>query len=588
MLYHITRQMKFESIKIENILSFDLCEFQFKDYNVIVGANNTGKTNLLRILKIIMQRDSLSSLQIPKEMKLAQSKKSKIELTVKMSDEEIRLLLECLLNKPIQSQEFDEELKHMTVILNWADLVREASSPNNIIFCFGNGMTVTTSLNHMIMFNWKQLSEDRNQFFKSLEYLGYDQIRGRIKERLRTNPTKDVMVDRTINSKTINSIFIDQSGYFEFKSNVQYNFEKPTSHAAELRNYLGHKEASTIILPSNLISHMLRESFIYVEEIHPNYQELTDRLFHLKMKDENRYNLIQETFEKIFQKTKIKVEQSPENENIKNIWIMENEQKYKIEESASGHFAVIHILYSILNKQNKVIMLDEPEIHFHPVKIRLIGQELLNLIKYNHNQIIVASHSSKFVDFRLLDPAYLSSLISVAKRGATSIVSQPRNVNTSLGPHLFEPEIFFGNLVFLVEGSDDEFTMRAISDSLDGLFDRYGIVLVNCWGHLNIDPYTILLDAYAIQYVGLADKEYSGNSSEIIKLDDDLEEELRKIGWEGNKRSLTPSVAYCFIIDLLQTREGLNKIKTTKIWSCIELIAKQIDADIDSLLSKYE
>ena len=581
--------MKFESIKIENMLSFDKCKFQFKDYNVIVGPNNTGKTNLLRILKTVILSDGLSGLQIPEEMKLDRSKKSKIEIVVRMSNEETRLLLECITDKPIQPQEFDEELKHTTMILNWTDLVRKASIPNNVIFCFGNGMTVTTYFDKMIMFNWRHLSEDRDQFLKSLECLEYDQIHNKIKERLDVCPKNGVLADRVIDSEAINSMLTYQSRncYAQLPSAIKYKSANPTPHASELRNYLGYEIGYNTISLSSFVSHMLERSFTYVEEIRPDYQKLTDDLFQLKMSNENAYKLIQETFEKIFQKTKMKVEQSNEHEGSKNIWIMEGAQKFKIKESASGHFAIIHILYNILDKQNKVIMLDEPEVHFHPVKIRLMGQELLNLIKSSQNQVIVISHSSEFVDFRLLDPAYPSSLISVAKQEMLSVVSQPRDLDINLGPHLFKPEIFFGSMVFLVEGADDEFVMRAISDSLDGMFDRYGIVLVNCWGHPNIDPYTKLLDAYSIQYAGLADDEYSGNSSSIVKLDKDLEAELGKTGWIGSRSSLKPDIAYCLITELLETKKGLDKIRDTRIWCCIESIAKLLDIDMKSLIDKY-
>ena len=321
--------MKFESIKIENMLSFGKCEFRFKDYNVIVGPNNTGKTNLLRILKTVILSDGLSGLQIPEQMKLDRSKKSKIEIAVEMSNEETRLLLECITDKSIQPQEFDKRLKCMTMILNWTDLVREAVIPNNIIFCFGNGMTVTMFFDKLIMFNWRHLSEDRDQFLKSLECLKYDQIHDKIKERLEDCPKNGILTDRVIGSEAINSMFTYQSRncYAQLPSSIKYNSTNPTPHASELRNYLGYEIGYNTISLSSLISHMLEKSFTYVEEIRPDYQQLTSDLFQLKMSNENAYHLIQETFEKIFQKTKMKVEQSNEHESNKNIWIMEGAAK---------------------------------------------------------------------------------------------------------------------------------------------------------------------------------------------------------------------------------------------------------------------
>ena len=66
--------MKIESITIENLLSFNKSEFSFVDYNVIVGPNNSGKTNLLRILKMLTSNELLN-LGITQEMKLKQGKK---------------------------------------------------------------------------------------------------------------------------------------------------------------------------------------------------------------------------------------------------------------------------------------------------------------------------------------------------------------------------------------------------------------------------------------------------------------------------------------------------------------------------------
>ena len=52
--------MRLKSITIENLRSFENSEFSFKEYNVIVGSNNSGKTNLLRILRMLTSGELLS------------------------------------------------------------------------------------------------------------------------------------------------------------------------------------------------------------------------------------------------------------------------------------------------------------------------------------------------------------------------------------------------------------------------------------------------------------------------------------------------------------------------------------------------
>ena len=73
--------MKIESITIENLLSFSKSKFNFVDYNVIVGPNNSGKTSLLRILKMLTMDDLLTP-RITQEMKHEKGKKSQVRLAI--------------------------------------------------------------------------------------------------------------------------------------------------------------------------------------------------------------------------------------------------------------------------------------------------------------------------------------------------------------------------------------------------------------------------------------------------------------------------------------------------------------------------
>ena len=66
--------MKLKSTTIENLRSLENSEFNFEEYNAIVGPNNSGKTSLLRILKMPVSSEFLN-LGITQEIKLDQGKK---------------------------------------------------------------------------------------------------------------------------------------------------------------------------------------------------------------------------------------------------------------------------------------------------------------------------------------------------------------------------------------------------------------------------------------------------------------------------------------------------------------------------------
>jgi AAA15 family ATPase/GTPase len=53
--------MKIKSIQIKNLYSYKDASFSFGNYNVIVGRNASGKTNLIRILKLLTKPSAPST-----------------------------------------------------------------------------------------------------------------------------------------------------------------------------------------------------------------------------------------------------------------------------------------------------------------------------------------------------------------------------------------------------------------------------------------------------------------------------------------------------------------------------------------------
>ena len=68
--------MKPKGTAIENLRSFENGDFNFKEYNVTAGPNNSGKTNPLRILRMPASGDFLD-LGTTQEIKFDQGKKNR-------------------------------------------------------------------------------------------------------------------------------------------------------------------------------------------------------------------------------------------------------------------------------------------------------------------------------------------------------------------------------------------------------------------------------------------------------------------------------------------------------------------------------
>ena len=82
------------------------------------------------------------------------------------------------------------------------------------------------------------------------------------------------------------------------------------------------------------------------------------------------------------------------------IYFITNNLKYSEAYAGRGEFAVVKLVYEVLNApNNSLIILDEPEVSLHPgaqeaLKLFLLRQTLIKKL-----QVVISTHSAKFVEF---------------------------------------------------------------------------------------------------------------------------------------------------------------------------------------------
>ena len=571
--------MQIDSITIKNLLSFKDVKFNFKKYNVIVGPNNAGKTNLVRLLEALVN-SNLSDFSTLKKMKHSAGVKSEIRLAVKTNDEETRLFMQALIDKNIKEETDLSSWRNFTIGLGWRLFDTSYHVASTIIF-FQNRVVVST-----------HPDEHYLSYYASPDMLNFEQCLDKLCNMDRDQLQKDVHKGSLmpVHKERVRELVTD--GPSAFFSNMEYSgilgkpidlHRAPEPYKLELAEYIDIEPPQSQFSFLQLISKVIRNSFLRSDEIHPIPSKLTDNLYRLKNENELAYTHLQKSFTTIFPDAAVRVEQNDQhNDNSQTILITERKRTFDLTNSASGYLEAIYILYTILNHTERTIFLDEPEVHFHPAKIKQIGHMLSNLTKESGNQITVITHSPKFVDHGLLTPDSTSLLTMVAKINDESLVASPKHADINLKPHMIVPDVFFANAVFLVEGARDEAIIKAISDRFDGLFNKYEIVIVDCGGVGGIKPYICLLDAYSIKYYGIADKEYRYNDT-ITVLAVHLEDELQKITTLPFRNSTHQpkkpdiEVYYNYMSKLLETESGFEDLKKTKIWSSIENVMDGLD-----------
>jgi len=85
--------MKIKSIRIHNFRSIQDTEFKLSDYNVLVGTNNSGKTNILTALRIFYE-DGIKFNEKVDFPKFKTDEESWIEIEYQLTDDEFKNLKE--------------------------------------------------------------------------------------------------------------------------------------------------------------------------------------------------------------------------------------------------------------------------------------------------------------------------------------------------------------------------------------------------------------------------------------------------------------------------------------------------------------
>ncbi|MHB1645888.1 MAG: AAA family ATPase [bacterium] len=147
--------MKINSFRIKNLYSFEDEKIDFDNFNIVVGPNGSGKTNIIRSLKSIINepyRDNynilykLESLVNSKisavGIKLDKRKKSTVMLELKLSNEELKLLFEFIFKRDVEIKEIQNyDDATFTLLVNWPVEYMGEILPDLLIFRFPNGFT---------------------------------------------------------------------------------------------------------------------------------------------------------------------------------------------------------------------------------------------------------------------------------------------------------------------------------------------------------------------------------------------------------------------------------------------------------------
>ncbi|WP_028891633.1 ATP-dependent endonuclease [Tenacibaculum sp. 47A_GOM-205m] len=178
---------------------------------------------------------------------------------------------------------------------------------------------------------------------------------------------------------------------------------------------------------------------------------------------------------KIWKEHKIKIVVSINAGNCQ-VFIEDKDKKhsyFRMEQRSDGFQQFVSLILSLSaqndsnNLKNKVILIDEPEVHLHPSGVRYMRDEILKIGKNNH--VFVSTHSHYMVDTNCQERHWIVK----KEKAETSIFQIDENtpiedddvLTSAFGLNLFKE--LLPQYILIVEGGDDKHIIQHVLDKLD-------------------------------------------------------------------------------------------------------------------------
>lgn len=225
----------------------------------------------------------------------------------------------------------------------------------------------------------------------------------------------------------------------------------------------------------------------------------------------------------IWKEHKVKLKISINSKNCQ-VQVVDKDKKfnyYTMEQRSDGFKQFVSLILSLSaqndsnNLNNKVILIDEPEVHLHPSGIKYMRDEILKIGKNNY--VFVATHSQDMIDVSTPERHWIvekkKSETSILQIDHNSSVEDDKVLASAFGINLFK-ELLPRNII-IVEGGDDK---AIISHCIKKLNEKFFYSIKSSGGASKVPGFARLLGDEKIDafIVFDADKDGRDNKKKIL------------------------------------------------------------------------
>lgn len=242
------------------------------------------------------------------------------------------------------------------------------------------------------------------------------------------------------------------------------------------------------------------------------------------------------------------------NNNIYQFYIKRDNLEVEIDTISSGEREVINFIFGLFLEKLKdgIVIIDEPELHLHPSWQKKLIQILKQETENQNIQILFVTHSSSFISYNVLNNIFriykdksfsrclkINDLLQEESgndiRKKLSVINSTNN-----------EKIFFSKNVILVEGITDEILFKKIYESEFNKLEE-DLEFININGKNNYNTFASVLEKLKIKYFFIGDYDNIFGFKECSKY---FEVDSKKL----IKDFKSKNTSYC-CLDFLQSTE---------------------------------
>jgi predicted ATP-dependent endonuclease of OLD family len=247
--------------------------------------------------------------------------------------------------------------------------------------------------------------------------------------------------------------------------------------------------------------------------------------------------------------------------------------------------------YEELKKEGAVFALEEPEVFLHPHRARDFAAVLRSLTEKG-NQVFLSTHSPIFV---ALDQPESVAIVRRTEADGTTVRQTSKAAladNDRQALRLLTEfdtqrnELFFARCVLLVEGATEKLALPLLFRALGHGLNRLGISVVEVGGKTKLPLFASVCTALKIPFVVLADEDVRDVDTSLSekKQKEQRERNTEHDRWNEDLEKVSPAGVLFWMKPDFETECGLPQAEAQKIDRALERFSAAAETDVPNSL----